>query len=235
MTMVQPKSKRKVIAAVPPQAGPIEGERLAAALAELATRDADLARAIAEVGPPPPRSRPAGFASLLDIVLAQQVSTASFRAIAQRLVAAIGEVTPAGILALGEGELRAIGFSRQKTIYARGIAEAVGEGRLDLDAVARLGDEAAVAELVKLKGVGRWTAEIYLMFCLGRPDVLPAGDLALCEAARLGKGRRRRPDEAGLRRMGKPWQPWRSVAARLLWHYYAVKVRRAVAPLPAAA
>jgi DNA-3-methyladenine glycosylase II len=235
MTMVQPKSRRKAIAAVPLQSGPIEGERLAAALAELATRDADLARAIAEVGPPAPRSRPAGFASLLDIVLAQQVSTASYRAIAQRLVAAIGAVTPAGILALGEAELRAVGFSRPKTTYARGIAEAVGEGRLDLDAVARLDDEAAVAELVKLKGVGRWTAEIYLMFCLGRPDVLPAGDLALCEAARLVKGRRRRPDEAALRRMGKPWQPWRSVAARLLWHYYAVKVRRAVAPLPAAA
>src|SRR5262245_22981032 len=134
MTLVQRRPRRKIVA--PPTApGPIEGERLATALAALAASDADLARAIAEVGPPPPRSRPAGFASLLDIVLAQQVSTASFRAIAGRLVAAIGVVTPAGILSLSETELRAVGFSRQKTIYARGIAEAVAEGRLDLDAV----------------------------------------------------------------------------------------------------
>ncbi|MEA2780298.1 MAG: DNA-3-methyladenine glycosylase [Rhodospirillaceae bacterium] len=227
MTLVQsaPAGKRQANK-------PIEGRGLAAALAALARQDSDLARAIAEVGAPPPRARPAGFASLLDIVLAQQVSTASFRAIAARLTARIGLVTPASILALGEAELRAIGFSRQKAIYARGLAEAAGEGRLDLETIATLPDEAAIAELVRMKGIGRWSAEIYLMFCCGRPDVLPAGDLALREAAGLVKGSAQRPDEAELRRMGEAWQPWRSVAARLLWHYYAHRARRAVAPLP---
>lgn len=202
----------------------LEGKRLAAALGALARQDRDLARALDEAGTPPPRSRPAGFASLVDIVLAQQVSTASYRAIAERLEAA-GPVTPAGILALGEAGMRAIGFSRQKAVYARGLAEAAGEGRLDLDALARLPDDAVMAELIRLKGIGRWTAEIYLMFCLQRPDILPAGDLALRVAAGLVKRRRVRPEEAALRRMGEAWRPWRSVAARLLWHYYAHSLR----------
>jgi DNA-3-methyladenine glycosylase II len=211
----------------------LEGKRLAAALGTLARQDRDLARALEEAGTPPPRSRPAGFASLVDIVLAQQVSTSSYRAIAQRLEAA-GPVTPAGILALGEEGLRAIGFSRQKVLYARGLAEAAGEGRLDLDALARLPDDMAMAELIRLKGVGRWTAEIYLMFCLQRPDVLPAGDLALRVAAGLVKRKRARPEEAALRRMGEAWRPWRSVAARLLWHYYAHDLRqKKLDPTPA--
>ncbi len=203
----------------------LEGKRLAAALRALGRQDADLARAFAEVGVPPPRSRPAGFASLLEIVLAQQVSTASYRAIAARLAAAIGPSTPEGILALGEQGMRAVGFSRQKAIYARGLAEAAGDGRLDLEAVALMPDEAALEALMRMKGVGLWTAEIYLMFCLQRPDVLPAGDLALRAAAGLVKRRRRRPEEADLRRMGERWRPWRSVAARLLLHYYALKLR----------
>ncbi|HXQ40645.1 MAG TPA: hypothetical protein VN821_05220 [Candidatus Udaeobacter sp.] len=206
MTLVQPE---------------LEGKRLAKALKALCRQDRDLARALAEAGTPPPRSRPAGFASLVDIVLAQQVSTASHRAIAQRLLDKVGSVTPESLLSLVEADFAAIGFSRQKVVYARGLAEAVAEGRLDLMRVARLADEEAMAELVGLKGVGRWTAEIYLMFCLGRPDVLPAGDLALREAAGVVKRKRKRPLEADLRRMGESWRPWRSVAARLLWHYYA--------------
>jgi DNA-3-methyladenine glycosylase II len=202
----------------------IEGKRLHAALRTLALQDSDLARAFEEVGAPPPRSRPPGFASLVDIVLAQQVSTASYRAIAARLEAAAGAITPASILGLGEEGLRGVGFSRQKAVYARGLAEAVGEKRLDLDGLALLPDEAVLTELMKLKGVGLWTAEIYLMFCMHRPDVLPAGDLALRAAAGLVKRKRRRPDEAALRRMGRAWRPWRSVASRLLWHYYARKI-----------
>lgn len=207
----------------------LEGKALAAALQALGRQDPDLARAIEDVGTPPPRGRPAGFASLLDIILAQQVSTHSYRAIAKRLEEAIGATTPRSILDLEEGHFRAIGFSRQKVIYARGIADAVHQGRLDLDAVAAMDDEAALAELVKLKGVGRWTAEIYLMFCLHRPDIMPAGDLALREAAGLVKRRRKRPDEDQLRRMAESWRPWRSVAARVLWHYYAVQLSRAKA------
>ena len=202
----------------------IEGKRLAEALKLLARQDADLARALAEVGAPPPRSRPPGFASLVDIVLAQQVSTASYRAIAERLAAAIGPTTPEAILALGEEGMRAVGFSRQKAIYARGLAEAAGARHLDLAALAKLPDEEVLAALLKMKGVGRWTAEIYLMFCLHRPDVLPAGDLALRVAAGVVKSRRKPPEEAALRRMGEAWRPWRSVASRLLWHYYARKI-----------
>jgi DNA-3-methyladenine glycosylase II len=198
-------------------------------LRALGRKDPDLARALKEVGPPPPRARPAGFASLLDIVLAQQVSTHSYRAIAKRLEEAIGVSTPRSILDLEEGHFRRIGFSRQKVVYARGIAEATHAGTLDLEAIAVMADEQAMAELVKLKGVGRWTAEIYLMFCLGRPDIMPAGDLALREAAGLVKHKRKRPDEAQLRRMAESWRPWRSVAARLLWHYYAVSLGRAKA------
>ena len=210
MTLVQPE---------------LEGKTLKTALSTLGRQDPDLARAIAEVGPPPPRSRPAGFASLLDIILAQQVSTHSYRAIAKRLEGAIGTCTPAAILDLGEAHFRAIGFSRQKVIYARGLAEAAHGGALNLEAIAGLPDEAAMAELTKLKGIGRWTAEIYLMFCLGRPDILPAGDLALREAAGMVKRKRKRPDETQLRRMGQAWRPWRSVAARLLWHYYATSAK----------
>ena len=132
MTLVQPE---------------LEGKKLKAALRALGRQDPDLARALDEVGPPPPRSRPAGFASLLDIILAQQVSTHSYRAIAQRLNAAIGTCTPRAILDLGESHFRAIGFSRQKVIYARGLAEAAHGGALDLDAVAALPDEEAMAEL----------------------------------------------------------------------------------------
>jgi DNA-3-methyladenine glycosylase II len=205
----------------------LEGKALAAALSALGRQDPDLARALEDVGAPPPRGRPAGFASLLDIILAQQVSTHSYRAIARRLEEAIGATTPRSILDLEEGHFRAIGFSRQKVIYARGIADAVHRGALDLDAVAAMDDEAALAELVKLKGVGRWTAEIYLMFCLHRPDIMPAGDLALREAAGLVKRKRKRPDEDQLRRMAESWRPWRSIAARLLWHYYAVQLSRA--------
>ena len=206
----------------------LEGKRLAKAIGALCRQDKDLARIFAEAGTPPPRSRPAGFASLVDIVLAQQVSTASYRAIAARLLAAVGSVTPESLLALAETDFAAIGFSRQKVIYARGLAEAAGEGRLDFLRLAGLPDDEAVLELMQLKGIGRWTAEIYLMFCLGRPDVLPAGDLALREAAGLAKRKRKRPEEAQLRRMGEAWRPWRSVAARLLWHYYAHTRRKPV-------
>jgi DNA-3-methyladenine glycosylase II len=205
----------------------IEGKTLAAALRALGRQDPDLARAYKEAGAPPPRSRPAGFATLLDIILAQQVSTHSYRAIAKRLEEKIGATTPRSILDLEEGHFRAIGFSRQKVIYARGLAEAAHGGALDLDAVAGLSDDEAIAALIALKGIGRWTAEIYLMFCLGRPDIMPAGDLALREAAGLVKRKRKRPDEAALRRMSEAWRPWRSVAARLLWHYYAVKAQQA--------
>ena len=189
------------------------------ALAELGRRDADLAQAHARAGDPPVRRRPAGFATLLRIILAQQVSTASARAILGRLDEAANPLTPETFLALDDGALKAIGFSRQKVGYGRGLAVDVAEGRLDLARVERLDDEEAIAELVKVKGIGRWTAEIYLMSALGRPDVWPAADLGLAQAVQIVKGLEQRPDRARMMEIAEPWRPWRSAASLLLWHY----------------
>ena len=199
----------------------ISGRRLARALDALAAADADLARARELVGAPPPRARPPGFGALLDIIIAQQVSVASARAIRGRLVAAADPLTPASFLALDDTALRAVGFSRQKAAYGRGLAEMLSDGRLDLDIVAGLEDEAAIAAITEVKGLGRWSAEVYLLFSLHRPDVMPADDLALLVAAQRLKGLTDRPAPKSLRAMAESWRPWRSVAARLLWHYYA--------------
>ncbi len=205
----------------------IRGQRLRRAVAHLASVDPDLARAVAQVGPPPPRSRPPGFPALLQIIVSQQLSVASARAIWGRLVQAADPLTAPSLLALDEAALRAIGFSRQKVDYARGLALAVAEGRLDVDALDRLPDEVVIEQLVRLKGMGRWSAEIYLLFSLGRPDVLPADDLALLVAAGSLKGLAERPTARALRALAEPWRPWRSVACRLLWHYYHHLVGRA--------
>lgn len=199
----------------------IAGKRLIRALDALAAADADLARARDLVGLPPPRGRPAGFAALLDIIIAQQVSVASARAIRGRLTLAADPLTPETFRALDDAALRAVGFSRQKTAYGRGLAEMLTDGRLDLDAVARMDDESAIAVITAVKGLGRWSAEVYLLFCLHRPDVMPADDLALLVAAQRIKGLEERPSAKALRVMAESWRPWRSVAARLLWHYYA--------------
>jgi DNA-3-methyladenine glycosylase II len=198
----------------------INGKRLAQALAHLAEADADLARAIELVGAPPSRARPPGFGTLLQIIVGQQLSTASAEAIWRRLVAAIEPLTPEGFLALDDEGLRAIGFSRAKVLYGRGLAQMVAEGRLDLEALAQQPDEAVIKALGEIRGFGRWSAEVYLLFCLARPDVLPADDLALLVAAQRVKGLAERPTPKQFRALAEPWRPWRSVAARLLWHYY---------------
>lgn len=168
-------------------------------------------------GPLPLRRRPPGFAALLDIIMAQQVSVASANAIWARLEAA-GLIAPDPILAAGEDGLRACGLSRQKIRYALALA---GAGT-DFDRLARVPDAEAIAVLDALPGVGRWTAEIYVMFALGRADVFAPGDLALQEAARVLFDLPRRPTEAALRAMADDWAPWRAVAARALWAYYRV-------------
>jgi DNA-3-methyladenine glycosylase II len=145
---------------------------------------------------------------------------ASADAILGRLDEAVSALTPEGFLALDDSALKAIGFSRQKTAYVRGLAAGLVEGRVDLDGLARLDDEAAIAELVKIKGIGRWSAEIYLLFSLKRPDIWPVDDLAVVVAVQRLKGLAERPDRAAMLEIGEPWRPWRSVAARLLWHYY---------------
>jgi DNA-3-methyladenine glycosylase II len=198
----------------------INGKRLGLALDHLSEADADLGQAIRLVGPPPPRARPPGFPTLLQIILAQQLSTASADAIWRRLNAGVQRLTPDSFLALGEEALRAIGFSRQKVVYSRGLAEMCTRGDLDLEGLKRHSDEDVIEAMVRVRGIGRWTAEIYLLFCLGRPDVIPADDLALLAAAQRVKRLAERPTPRQLRHLAEGWKPWRSVAARLLWHYY---------------
>jgi DNA-3-methyladenine glycosylase II len=190
------------------------------ALAELGARDSDLARAHREAGVPPLRHRPKGFPALVRIICSQQVSVASANAILGRLDAAAAPLTPQSFLALSDDDLKQIGFSRQKTAYVRGLAADLRDDRIDLDGLARLDDEAAIDELTKVKGIGRWSAEIYLLFSLKRPDVWPVDDLAVVVAVQRLKGLAERPDRTAMLEMGEAWRPWRSVAARLMWHYY---------------
>ncbi len=188
----------------------------------LAAADSDLGRAYRDHGLPPLRYRPPTYDTLLRIIVAQQVSVASANAIwgrlQERLDAVDEDVTPADFLTLGDEDLRTVGFSRQKTAYGRAIAEDLVSGRVDLGTVEALDDEAAIAELVKLKGIGRWSAECFLLFSYGRPDVWPADDVGLMIGMEKIKGLKTRPDAKRMRRLARPWSPWRGVAARLLWH-----------------
>ncbi len=194
-------------------------ETLPEALAALARADPDFARARAEVGLPPLRYRPPGFATLLRIIVAQQVSLASAQAIADRLAAACEPITPARFLALSDEDLRRVGLSRPKQRYARALAAQLDSGALDLTALEALDDEAAIAALCRVKGIGRWSAQVYLLFSLGRPDVFPADDIGLMGGAQLLKRLETRPDRRELERLAEPWRPYRAVAARMLWHY----------------
>lgn len=205
----------------------LDESSLATAVDELTGRDADLAAVVTRFGPPPLWDRVPGFPTLLHIVLEQQVSLASAQAAFDRLTAAVDPLTPARFLALSDGELLAIGFSRQKARYGRELATAVETGTLDLDALATQDDDAVRIALEAIPGIGPWTSTIYLLMVLGRPDVWPVGDIALQTAAAevLRLDRRPGPDE--MTRIGEPWRPWRSVAARLLWHDYLARRGRA--------
>jgi len=183
----------------------------------LAVREPRFGAALRLTGPLPLRRRPDGFAALLDAIVSQQVSVAAAEAIGRRLDAA-GLTDPARIAAAPEADLRACGLSRQKIRYARALAEA----RLPYAALRTAPTEEVIATLVAVPGIGRWTAEIYAMFSLGRADVFAPGDLALQEAVRLLFDLPDRPREAALREMAEAWSPWRAVAARLLWAYYRV-------------
>jgi DNA-3-methyladenine glycosylase II len=187
---------------------------------ELAGRDATLAAALERNGPPPLWTRPPGFPTLLQIVLEQQVSLASARAAYDRLLLAADPLTPATFLGLDDATLIAIGFSRQKARYGRALARALEAGSLDLDAVAELADDEAMTELTALPGIGPWTASIYLLMALRRPDLWPAGDVALQSAAAEVLALPARPTPEELTILAEPWRPWRSVAARMLWHDY---------------
>ena len=189
--------------------------------AHLAAVEPRFARALELTGPLPLRRREDGFATLFSAIVSQQVSTAAATAIWNRLLE-IEAHTPAGLLAATDERLKAAGLSRQKIAYGRAIA---GAG-LDFAALRAMPDAEVVAELVRIKGIGIWTAEIYAMFSLGRADVFAPGDLALQEAAARLFELPARPREKELRAMAEAWSPWRAVAARLLWAYYRVSVGR---------
>ncbi|MEM6727938.1 MAG: DNA-3-methyladenine glycosylase 2 family protein [Pseudomonadota bacterium] len=189
--------------------------------AYLSAECAEMARAYALTAPLPLRLRPEGFAQLLSAIMSQQLSVASARAIWARIEAA-GLHERAAMAAASEDDMRACGLSRQKMRYAQALARA----DVDFDALRDMPTEDVIVSLTKITGIGVWTAEIYAKFSLGRADAFAAGDLALQEGARLLYGLDARPSEKALRQMSLAWQPWRSVAARILWAYYAEAKKR---------
>ena len=198
-------------------------EFFAEAVRELTERDADLARVVQKYGVPPLWVREPGFPTLVYIILEQQVSLASARALFQKLETVISPFTPEKFLKLTEVEMRQLGFSRQKSHYTRLLADAINQKQFDLDALHELHDDHAREKLVALKGIGRWTSDIYLLSALRRPDIWPTGDLALATAVQEVKQLRTRPSPEKLEKMSAPWRPFRAIAARLFWHAYLCK------------
>jgi DNA-3-methyladenine glycosylase II len=199
---------------------PLTARGFARAVSVLTGRDRDLAAIVARHGRPRFWRRPPGFATLALIVLEQQVSLASARATFGRLQARLGTVTPEGLLELDHAALRADGVSRQKARYCRALAGAVLGGSLPLDRLGQAPDDEARGHLEAVVGIGRWTADVYLLSALGRRDVWPVGDLALVRAVQRIKGLDDRPTADEMMTIGEDWRPWRAVAARLLWHEY---------------
>jgi DNA-3-methyladenine glycosylase II len=191
------------------------------ALKRLVECDPHIAAEFARIGLPPRRERPPGFPTILRIILGQQVSTSAANAMWTKMTAAIDPLTPEALLEYQPDALRPFGLSRQKSAYALGLAGDLVAGRLDLARVEALEDEAAIAELIKIKGIGRWSAEIYLLFALRRQDIWPSGDLALQVALQRLKGLRKRPDPKRMIKLAEVWRPHRGAAAHFLWHYYA--------------
>jgi DNA-3-methyladenine glycosylase II len=198
----------------------LDESSFAAAVAELSGADPDLAAVVDRHGIPEFWAREPGFPTLVLLILEQQVSLASARAAYDRLALRLGELTPRGVLDSTDEDLRADGFSRQKNRYARALAAAIEDGALDLDAVAELDDAEVRDALVALPGIGPWTAEVYLLSALRRPDTWPTGDIALQEGARRAKRLDTRPSPEELEAIGEAWRPHRASAARLLWHLY---------------
>lgn len=190
------------------------------AVRSLAEQDPSLAAVVSSFGPPPLWEREQGFHTLIHIILEQQVSLASAKAAYNRLVEATNPLTPERFLRLNDVELKLIGFSRQKTIYGRHLAEMVSRGDLDLETLATLEDHVVKTSLMNVKGIGSWTADIYLLMALGRPDIWPYGDLALAVAFERLHRLPRRPTQEELLALSENWRPFRAVAARILWHYY---------------
>lgn len=189
-------------------------------IAELVRADHDFAAIEARAGPLPWRRRDPGFPGLLRAICGQMISNQAAAAIWGRLSALPGALDPAGLLAIEEAVLRGAGLSRNKVAHVRALAAAVAEGRLDLVALRAAPDEAAVAAIAAVPGIGPWTAQVHLLFGFERPDVFPAGDLALAAGLAELKALPARPPPKALAEMARAWAPWRSLAARLLWHHW---------------
>ncbi len=194
--------------------------RLLEGVTELCRRDPDLNKIVVTIGSPPMWVRKQGFSTLVYIILEQQVSIASAKAVYRRLLDAMETSTPQEFLGLSDSELKLIGFSRQKMRYCRSLAQSILAGALDLSSLRHMSDDAVHAKLTSLKGIGPWSADVYLLTALRRPDIWPSADIALAAAAQRVKRLRSRPTADKLNVLGRRWTPWRSVAARLLWHYY---------------
>jgi len=187
---------------------------------KLAAADSDLSRIFENYGAPPLWDREATFSTLIHIILEQQVSLASARSAFNKLKERLGLITPQGVLSLNDEELKACYFSRQKTLYARDLSQAILSQHLDLGALPGLSDHEVKAQLKQIKGIGDWTAECYLLMALLRMDVMPKGDIALHAAYQKLKGLEKHPTSDEFIRIAERWSPYRSVAARLLWHFY---------------
>ena len=199
---------------------PLTQKTLALAARELAARDGLLANIHARYGDPPLWQRATGFRTLVHIILEQQVSLSSAKSMLLRLETAIDPFTPERFLELGELRLRELGVTRQKSSYLLHLSETIVEGRLNLRGLARMSDDQVLVRLTGIKGIGLWSANIYLLMAMRRADIWPAGDLALAVAVKELKGLTTRPTPEELELIAEVWRPHRAVAARMLWQYY---------------
>jgi DNA-3-methyladenine glycosylase II len=216
-----------VVIDVPPSA-PLSISQIEQAVSELSEVDEELATIARRHGPPPLWARPPGFATIVRIILEQQVSLKAAATIYRRLQSQVGRVTAARLALCDVDDLRAAGITGSKSSYIIGLAQAVIEGFIDLPKLAQQSDDEVRESLTRLRGIGPWTSDVYLLMVLRRPDIWPVGDLALAISVQRVKGLRKRPTDARMLRMAKAWRPWRSVAARLLWQdYLAIQRKRA--------
>ena len=199
---------------------PLDQNSLAIAAKSIASIDEDFAWTLARHGPPPLWAREEGFVTLVRIILEQQVSLVSADAMFQRLKKNISPITPRTVIASGEPFFRSFGVTRQKAAYFVNLAHAVDSGNLDLDELRTAGDDRAIEMLVAVKGIGQWTAKVYLLMALRRPDIWPVGDVALATAYKNLKNLTLRPSQPELDEIALAWRPNRATAARMLWHYY---------------
>ena len=201
-------------------------EDIAAGLEGLVMLDARLETVVARAGPVPLRRAEPGYRGIANIIVSQMVSKASAAAIWSRMEERLGDITAEALLAASDDDCRLVGLSRAKTETLRGVARAVASGELDLSEICDAQGTVAIRELTAIKGVGRWTAEVYLLFCAGHPDIFPVGDVALQNAVGHALELEVRPSARELDQLTELWAPWRSVAARLFWAYYAHEMRR---------